>query len=126
MKNKNVETPAIATSKFEKFDFSEIGISSEKKTSNKSLYKGLDGMTTEDKKRHRSKIRRTLDNLMKEILGKDRTDAEREKGISEFMIFYKENWKITDFRIETFSEKSNEADLKNYRNLLAVVKEFQG
>lgn len=117
----NLESAKINLSK-SNFNFEESGISSSRKTSNKSLYIGLDSMSTEEKKRHRSKIRRNLDNYMKDILGKDRTSKERETAVGDFLSFYKKNWKITDFKIESFSEKTNEIDLKNYKMLLDFVK----
>jgi hypothetical protein len=92
------------------------------KSSNKSLYRGFDDLSTEDQKKRRQKIRRDLNRFVADILGKDRKDEEREKSIGEFLIFYKENWKITDFRMENFSQKKNKEDLKDYAELLEFIK----
>jgi CRISPR/Cas system-associated endonuclease/helicase Cas3 len=88
----------------------------------KSVYKGIDNLSSKDQKIKRGKIRRTLDRYVSIILGKDKSDAERIQGIENFLEFYKENWKITDFKLENFSNKKNEQDLKDYKNLLDVVR----
>lgn len=97
------------------------GKDSLKGTSRKSIYKGFESLSTDEKKTFRGKIRRDLNNFVKEILGKGRSNSEREKAIEEFMEFYKMHWRITDFRIENFSQKTNEGDIKDYKNLLKVV-----
>jgi len=108
-----------------KFDFAKDG-KSLSNLSKKSIYKGMEGMTGEEKKKFRGKIRRDLDRYVSIILGKDRGNEERKRGISEFLSFYRENWIVTDFRIETFSEKKNENDIRDYRNLLNVVSQALG
>jgi hypothetical protein len=108
-----------------KFDFSKDGknLSS---VSNKSLYKGTEGMTTDEKKKFRRDLRKNLSQFVSVILGKNRTNEERKQGISDFLKFYRKNWIVTDFRIETFSEKRNEGDLKDFKNLLQVVSQSLG
>lgn len=88
----------------------------------KSLYKGMDQMGSEDQKKFRSKIRRELRRYINSILGKDRSDEERIKSIKSFMRFYKDNWKIQDFKIENFSHSKNESDRKDIINLLDYLK----
>jgi hypothetical protein len=90
-------------------------------SSNKSLYKGMEGMKSEDQKKFRSKIRRSLHSFCNQILGKDRSEEERKESIKNFLIFYKMNWKIQDFRIENFSQSKDELDLKDYKNLLNLI-----
>lgn len=92
----------------------------------KSLYKGLENMDSESQKKFRSKIRRNLRNFCNQILGKDRSDAERMQSIKEFMKFYKENWKIQDFKIDNFSHSKNEIDRKDYIQLLDYLKSIIG
>jgi len=96
------------------------------KGSSKSIYKGLDALGSEDKKKKRSKIRRGLRGYINDILGKDRSDEERLISIESFMEFYKENWKIQDFKIENFSSSRNEIDLKDCKNLLDYLKSIIG
>lgn len=88
----------------------------------KSLYNGMDQMGSEDQKKFRSKIRRELRRYINSILGKDRKEEERIKSIKSFMKFYKENWKIQDFKIENFSHSKNESDRKDITNLLDYLK----
>lgn len=90
--------------------------------SKKEIYIGLKELSTDEQKKFRQRLRSKLKRFVSEILGKDRTDAERTKGIQDFLIFYKENWKIQDFRIENFSGTKNNSDLKDYSNLLEFVK----
>jgi hypothetical protein len=108
-----------------KFDFSKDGknLSS---VSNKSLYKGTEKMTLEEKRKFRRDLRKTLSQFVSQILGRNRSNEERKEGIKKFLVFYRENWIVTDFRIETFSEKRNEADLKDFKNLLSVVSQSLG
>jgi hypothetical protein len=89
--------------------------------SKKSLYKGTDSLGEEESKKFRGKIRRSLHRFVNEILGKDRTNEEREKSVKAFLKFYKENWKIQDFKIENFSQSKNSTDLKDYIDLLRYV-----
>lgn len=88
----------------------------------KSLYKGTDGLSGEEQKKFRSKIRRGLHSFVNQILGLDRPAAERKESIASFMKFYKLNWKIQDFKIESFSQSKDEQDLKDYKTLLAEVR----
>lgn len=114
----NLENVKINVSKGNKELTNKEGI----KTSNKDLYSiDRSSMSSEDQKKFRQKIRRDLQRFVKDILGKDRSDESRTKSISEFLIFYKSNWKIQDFRIENFSQSKNETDLKDYKDLLTFV-----
>jgi len=90
---------------------------------NKHLYIGLEKMGIDDQKKHRGMIRRNLRRYVSIILGKDKSELEKVNAILEFIPFYKKNWKITDFKIENFSSSKNESDLKDYKNLLFVVRE---
>lgn len=90
-------------------------------SANKSIYIGLEKLSEREKKIFRGKIRRKLDNYVSDILGKDRTDQERTDAIKNFLSFYKKNWIRTDFKIESFTLKKNEADIKDYKNLLKFV-----
>jgi hypothetical protein len=75
-----------------------------------------------EEKKFRGKIRRELKRFVSSILGKDRNEEERTKGISEFLKFYKKNWKIQNFKIEDFTNSTNEGDKKDYLDLLNYVK----
>ena len=75
-----------------------------------------------EEKKFRGKIRRELKRFVSSILGKDRNEEERTKGISEFLKFYKNNWKIQNFKIEDFTNSTNESDKKDYLDLLNYVK----
>lgn len=75
-----------------------------------------------DEKKFRGKIRRELKRFVSSILGKDRNEEERTKSISEFLKFYKKNWKIQNFKIEDFTNSTNESDKKDYLDLLNYVK----
>ena len=129
---KNLESKIVSPSNLDEINLSNVSfsedmyVSGKSKTSRKSLYKGTDKMTTDEKKSHRRILRRDLNNFVSSILGRDRTEDERKHSISEFILFYKKNWIVTDFKIETFSEKTNENDLRNYRNLLSVVSKAIG
>lgn len=90
--------------------------------SKKEIYQNLSSLNSEEQKKFRQRIRSKTRRFVNDILGKDRTDEERTKGIKEFLIFYKENWKIQDFRIENFSGSKNQNDLKDYSDLLEYVK----
>jgi hypothetical protein len=89
--------------------------------SKKELYKGTEGIGEEEKKKFRGRIRRMLHRFVNEILGKDRRPEEREKSVKAFLKFYKENWKVQDFKIENFTQSKNEVDVKDYKNLLLYV-----
>jgi len=90
--------------------------------SKKEIYKGLEEMNSDEQKKFRQRLRSKLRKFVSDILGKDRSTEERTKGIESFIIFYKENWKINDFRIENFSGSKNNSDLKDYSDLLEYVK----
>lgn len=92
-------------------------------TNSKEIYKGMNEMSTDEKKKFRGKIRRNLHNFVNQILGKDRSEKERIEGIKDFLKFYKTNWKIQDFKLENFSLSQNPADKKDYVNLLKYVKD---
>ena len=89
--------------------------------SRKELYKGMEGKNSEEKKKFRGSIRRELKRFVNSILGKDRSEKERENSIVEFLDFYKKNWKIQDFKIENFSQSKDESDLRDYKNLLKYI-----
>ena len=86
------------------------------------IYKGMELLSSDEKKKFRGGIRKDLKNFMKSILGKDRKDEERKESIIAFMEFYKENWIIQDFKIESFSNSSNSIDRKDYIDLLSYLK----
>ena len=87
----------------------------------KDLYKGTEGLNSEEKKKHRGKIRRELHRYVNAILGKDRSNEERTQSVKKFLSFYKSNWKVQDFKIENFTHSQNDADLKDYKALLSFV-----
>lgn len=87
----------------------------------KDLYKGTSELSSEEKKKHRGKIRRELHKFCNNILGKDRSAEERTKNVKDFLKFYKDNWKVQDFKIENFSHSQNPTDQKDYKALLQYV-----
>lgn len=134
MKNKNTSATQIIENPIEKKDSINLDtvkinvskidasqLSKERITTQKHLYIGMEELSQEDRKKFRGKIRRDLGRFVNQILGKDRSDTERTKSIQEFLEFYKKNWKITDFRIDNFSQSKDSMDLQDYKNLLSVV-----
>lgn len=81
-----------------------------------------DSMNSDQQKNFRNSIRRGLKRFVSDILGKDRSDESKEKSIQEFLEFYKKNWRITDFKIENFSQSKTKGDLRDYADLLEFVK----
>jgi len=117
----NLASAKINLSKGKKEILENSKFSKGEKTTSKELYIGTSKMSTDESKIFRRNLRSKLDRFMKNILGQDRTEKERENAIGEFLIFYKENWRIADFKIENFSAKKKEADLRDLKNLLAYV-----
>ena len=76
------------------------------------------------KKKRRSFIRRNVEKFYRKIFIKGYSDQKESDLIIEFLEFYKENWKIQDFKIENFTNQKNETDIKNYRKLLEVSQKF--
>lgn len=93
-----------------------------KKINRSSLYKGVDHLSMKDQKNKRSKLRNRLDAFCKSILGLDRSKDEKENAIKEFNQFYKENWKINDYKIDNFSNRSDESQRKDYQLILDLAK----
>jgi len=91
-----------------------------------SLYKGVDALSMRDQKKERSKIRRKLDAFCNAILGKDRSKEEKEGSIKEFNAFYKKNWKLNDYKIDNFSNRSDEDQRKDYQLILDLAKKSLG
>ena len=94
--------------------------------SGKSLYKGMDALSTDEKKKARGKIRRQLKSFINQILGKDRSEEERETSIESFMTFYQDNWMIQDLKIESFTNTRNDMDRKDCIDLLDYLKSVTG
>lgn len=99
-------------------------ITKESVSSRKDLYLGLSEKSSEEQKKFRGFLRRELRRYVNQILGKDRSDAERLDSIQKFLSFYKKHWRITDFKIENFSQSKNEIDLKDYLELLTYVRQI--
>lgn len=114
----NLESAKINLSKGKK----ELCDKESKTHSRKDLYNGINNLSSDDQKKFRQKIRNQLKRFVSAILGKDRNDSEKEKSIQDFLSFYKENWRINDFKIENFSQSKNPIDLKDYSTLLEYVK----
>lgn len=95
-------------------------------SSKREIYKGTETMNQEEKKKFRGTIRRKLRSFTNQILGKDRSEKERTESVKNFLSFYKENWKIQDFKIENFSQSKDEIDLKDYKNLLIYISSVLG
>jgi hypothetical protein len=97
-----------------------------KDISRSSLYNGIESLSMRDQKKERSKIRRRLDAFCNAILGKDRSKEEKEKSIKEFNAFYKKNWKLNDYKIDNFSNRSDEDLRKEYQLILDLAKKSLG
>lgn len=117
----NLDGIKINLSKGKKSLLDKVSVSSKRE-----IYKGTDLMNQEEKKKFRGKIRRTLRSFTNSILGKDRSEKERTESVKSFLKFYKENWKIQDFKIENFSQSKDEMDLKDYKNLLIYLQSVLG
>lgn len=83
-----------------------------------------EGMTGEEQKKFRSKIRRDLARFCNQILGIDRSEEERGNALKEFLTFYRKTWKINDFRIENFTQKKNDEAIEDYRKILLIAEDF--
>lgn len=127
---KNQETKKISLKEKKGKAQDDANLASIKKGSSKdaptqsrsSLYKGMDDLSIKDQKKERSKIRRRLDNFISDILGMDRKKEEKESSIKEFNSFYKKNWKIQDFKIDNFSNQSDEDKRKEFTLILDLAK----
>lgn len=123
-KKKESATDSINLDKV-KIDFTKENkslLSKERKmSSKKDLYKGTEGLGEEEKKKFRGKIRRQLHSFVNAILGKDRSKEEKEKSVKAFLKFYKENWKVQNFELSSFSMSQNPTDQKDYSDLLKYV-----
>jgi hypothetical protein len=97
-----------------------------KNESSRDFYKGMEGLSSDEKKKKREGLRRELKKFNADIRGLDRSNEERENAIEKFMEFYKENWKIQDFKIENFSNARNPIDKKSYIDLLSYLKSILG
>lgn len=117
----NLNSVKINLSKGKKILLDKVSVSSKRE-----IYKGTDQMNQEEKKKFRGKIRRNLRSFTNSILGKDRSEKERTESVKNFLSFYKENWKIQNFKIEDFSQSKDEMDLKDYKNLLIYVASVLG
>lgn len=91
-----------------------------------SIYRGMDALSMKDQKKERSKIRRKLDAFINAILGLDRSKEDKEKSLKEFNAFYKGNWKIQDYKIDNFSNRSDEDQRKDYQKVLDLAKKSLG
>ncbi len=79
-----------------------------------------------DQKKSRGKIRSRLSGFMKDILGKDRSDQERRGSIKGFKKFYKENFSLNDFSIESLlSSRKNGDQIQDYKDMLIMIKSFK-
>lgn len=87
-----------------------------------NLYIGFSNLSALDQKKERSKLRRKLEFFRKEILGKDRSKEEKEKGLNDFLAFYKMHWKIQDFRFENFSHQSDSDFKSDFELILSMGK----
>lgn len=96
-------------------------ITKEKILSKREIYKGTDLMNQEEKKKFRGQIRRELQRFSNSILGKDRSNVEREKSVKDFLKFYRDNWKIQDFKMENFSQVKDPMTVKDLTDLLKYI-----
>jgi len=125
-KKENIDSLNLENVKINLSKNSDLLTKESKNFNRKEIYKGMQELSTDEKKKFRNKIRSKTKYFVNQILGKDRSEKERTDSIKEFLTFYKENWKIQDFKIESFTSKQNESDLKDLRNLLKYVSESLG
>ncbi len=114
----NFENVKINVSK----GLTELTTKESKTLSQKDLYLLSSDLSSEERKQFRQKIRRDVQRFISDILGKDRKENERTEAIQKFLSFYSKNWRITDFKLENFTQIKNESDLKEIKNLLDYVK----
>jgi hypothetical protein len=114
----NLENVKVNVSK----GLSELTTKESKTLSQKDLYLLSSDLSSEERKQFRQKIRRDVQRFISDILGKDRKESERTDAIQKFLSFYSKNWRITDFKLENFTQIKNESDLKEIKNLLDYVK----
>ena len=91
-----------------------------------SLYKGLDNLSIKDQKIKRSGLRRKLDKFISDCIGKDRKKEEKEISLDGFLQFYKENWKIQDFKMDHFSNQIDPDFRRDAEILLNLAKKRLG
>lgn len=123
-----IENPSLDNLNSEKIKINlknakmDLASKESKGSSDKNIYLNMEGLNQDERKRKRSSIRRERNRFINQILGKDRSEEERIDSIQKFLIFYKENWKINDFKIENFSQSNNAEDQKDCKNLLDFIK----
>lgn len=115
VKNENLEN---ATKEILK---NKISVTSEKSFLYKFQIEEKD-LTDKQKKSKRVKLRKQLKNLVdKIIITKDK--EKQKENIKNFIDFYKFNYILNDFSIESLTHKTNELDLQDYTIVLNLCKE---
>lgn len=132
IEKENVSNANVQESKIDSLNLEKVKVSlknvdlskanREKVSTTKEIYLGLSELNQEEKKKKRSWIRRERTRFINQILGKDRSESERIDSIQKFLIFYKENWRITDFKIDNFCQSKDKAELRDCSELLDFVK----
>ena len=114
MTNSKIEKKQISLDKINLSKGKKDLLNKENKSVNRNVYLNEELSSSE-----RGTLRRKRDKFINDILGKDRTDKERESAIQSFFTFYIENWKITDLKIESFT--NSQKDKRSYKNCVQLL-----
>jgi len=94
-------------------------------TSNSGLYKiPLHHIENDSVKSYRRNVRNTLDNFYKKIVLSGKVNDNLFEDLERFANFYKENWLIQDFKIDSFTNVRDDIKRSQRLKLLNVLKEY--
>lgn len=91
---------------------------------NESVY--TDCVNDKEKKSVRRKIRNLLDNFLGSILRTENNPALCKQNVKQFIIFYKNVYKINDFSLSSIcSNSKDDVKKKNLLKMLELVKKYK-
>lgn len=76
-------------------------------------------LTAKEEKKMRSKLRRSLSNIIDKIVIEKKDNKE---NVKEFISFYKLNYILNDFSIESITNSSDELLLEDLKRVFEIVK----
>lgn len=127
-KNENLKS-AISIN-LEKYADQLSGINLKEKKDKESLYLYPDGflksdISSEKGKKYRNGLRNKLKKFSNNILifAKIKDAEKLQKEIADFMIFYKEKFRINDLSLSSISHSKDSAKEKDFSLFLQIVKE---
>lgn len=106
-------------------EIKKIKSSTSKRKGNHIYNIDYDSLSTDEQKRHRNLMRNKLKGFVNNIIGKDRSEKEKQIFIIEFLKFYKKEYRINNFEISSLRNKiSNQRDKEDLQLMLDNVKNF--